>query len=188
MAILPIVKHPDDVLRKKAKPVTKVNAAIRKLLDDMIETMWDAPGIGLAAPQVGVSKRVIVVDPAAGEEGAPPPLQLINPEIVKAEGNCHLTGGEGCLSIPGWRGDVDRSFKIQVVALDRQGKKVYIDAEGILSIILQHEIDHLDGVLFIDKATNLRQEKPDETPEEEAGEQDVEVELAPGAAPGAKGD
>lgn len=185
MAILPIVIHPNDVLRRKAKPVTKVNAAIRKLLDDMVETMWDAPGVGLAAPQVGISRRVIVVDPHAGEEDAPPPLQLINPEIVKAEGYCHLTGGEGCLSIPGWRGAVERREKVQVVALDRAGKKVYIDADGVLAIILQHEIDHLDGVLFIDKATDLHKEEAAEV--EEPDEEEVVFDAGPEAAAGKEG-
>lgn len=183
MAILPIVLHPNDVLRKKAKPVTKISKEIRQLLDDMVETMIAAPGVGLAGPQVGVSKRVLVVAPPGEEDGPEPePLQLVNPEIVKAEGWCHLPGGEGCLSLPGYRGDVERRYKLQVVALDRQGKKIYIDAEGLLAIILQHEIDHLDGVLFIDKCTNLRKEE--ETAEVEEGDEPVEVDAQPSGSKG----
>lgn len=163
MAILPIVTDPSDVLRKVAKPVTKVNASVRKLLDDMAETMYDAPGVGLAAPQVGVSKRIIVIDPGDEETGL---LQLINPEIVFKEG--WVQGTEGCLSIPGYVGDVYRYEKIKVVALDRNGHKVYFDAEGWLARIFQHEIDHLDGVMYTDKCTNLREVKPGTEEEEEA--------------------
>lgn len=163
MAILEIVKDPDPILRKKAKPVTKINASIRKLLDDMTETMYAAPGVGLAAPQVGVSKRVIVVDP---QDGSGQLYQLINPEIVKAEG--WVEGTEGCLSIPGMVGDVWRYEKVQVVALDRTGKKVWIDAEGWLARIFQHEIDHLDGILYTDKCANLRPVPEGEEEAEEA--------------------
>lgn len=163
MAILVIVKDPDPILRKKAKPVTKINASIRKLLDDMTETMYAAPGVGLAAPQVGVSKRVIVVDP---QDGSGQLYQLINPEIVKAEG--WVEGTEGCLSIPGMVGDVWRYEKVQVVALDRTGKKVWIDAEGWLARIFQHEIDHLDGILYTDKCANLRPVPEGEEEAEEA--------------------
>lgn len=163
MAILEIVKDPAPVLRKVAKPVTKVNASIRKLLDDMAETMYDAPGVGLAAPQVGVSKRVIVIDPHDEETGL---IQLVNPEIVAKEG--WVQGTEGCLSIPGYVGDVYRYEKIKVVALDRMGRKVYMDAEGWLARIFQHEIDHLDGVLYTDKCSNLREVPPGTEEEEEA--------------------
>jgi peptide deformylase len=152
MAILPIVIDPAEVLRKKAKPVSKVNASIRQLLDDMAETMYDAPGVGLAAPQVGVSKRIIVVDPQDETTGL---LQLVNPEIVSRDG--WVQGAEGCLSIPGYLGDVYRHEQIKVVALDRMGHKVYIDAEGWLARILQHEIDHLEGILYTDKCSNLRE-------------------------------
>lgn len=164
MAILDIVLDPAEVLRKKAKPVTKVNASIRRLLDDMAETMYAAPGVGLAAPQVGVSKRVIVVDPQDGSTGL---LQLVNPEIIEAEG--WAKGTEGCLSIPGYVGDVYRHTKVRVVALDRNGRKVWIDAEGFLAVVLQHEIDHLDGILYTDKCTDLRQitaeDEDDDSPE-----------------------
>jgi peptide deformylase len=163
MAILPIVQDPDEVLRKKAKPVTKVSSSIRKLLDEMAETMYDAPGVGLAGPQVGVSKRVIVIDPYDETTGL---LQLINPEIVAKEG--WVQGTEGCLSLPGFVGDVYRYEKIKVVALDRGGRKVYFDAEGWLARIFQHEIDHLDGILYTDKCTNLREVKPGTEEDEEA--------------------
>ncbi len=163
MAILEIVKDPAEVLRKKARPVTKINASVRKLLDDMTETMYAAPGVGLAAPQVGVSKRIIVVDP---QDGSGQLYQLINPEIVKAEG--WVEGTEGCLSIPGMIGDVWRYEKVQVVALDRTGKKVWIDAEGYLARIFQHEIDHLDGILYTDKCSNLRPVPEGEEEAEEA--------------------
>lgn len=163
MAILPIVTEPADVLRKKAKPVTKVNAAIRQLLDDMADTMYDAPGVGLAAPQVGVSKRIIVIDPHDDETGL---IQLVNPEITQAEGA--VWGTEGCLSIPGMVGDVQRYEKVKVTGLDRRGNKVWIEAEGWLARIFQHEIDHLDGVMYIDKCKNYR-ESPKEEEEGEVG-------------------
>jgi len=165
MAILEIVKEPAEVLRKKAKPVTKINAAVRKLLDDMTETMYAAPGVGLAAPQVGISKRIIVVDP---QDGKGQLYQLINPEITRAEG--WVQGTEGCLSIPGMVGDVWRYEKVQVVALDRTGKKVWIDAEGWLARIFQHEIDHLDGILYTDKCSDLRPVNEGEEEAEEAAQ------------------
>lgn len=156
MAILSIITDTNaEVLRKKCKSVTKVNASVRQLLDDMTETMYEAPGVGLAAPQVGVAKRIIVIDPQDEETGL---FQLINPEIVAREG--WIIGTEGCLSIPGYVGEVYRYEKVKVVALDRNGHKVYIDAEGWLARIFQHEIDHLDGVLYTDKCSNLREVKP----------------------------
>lgn len=182
MAILDIVLDPADVLRKKAKPVTKVNAAVRQLLDDMAETMYEAPGVGLAAPQVGVSKRIIVLDPHDDTTGL---LQLINPEIVHKEG--WVQGTEGCLSIPGYVGEVYRYEKIKVVALDRQGHKVYIDAEGWLARIFQHEIDHLDGIMYTDKCTNLREVKPGSEEDAEAGEV-VTAEVGPEPIPDDKGE
>ena len=181
MAILEIVKDPHAALRKKAKPVLKVNAAIRQLLDDMAETMYEAPGVGLAAPQVGINKRIIVIDPQDEETGL---LQLINPEIVAREG--WVQGTEGCLSIPGVVGDVYRFEKVKVVALDRNGRKVYIDAEGWLARIFQHEIDHLEGILYTDKCTNLREVKPG-TEEEEEMAANAEGPVAP-VAEGTKGE
>lgn len=176
MAILEIVKEPAEVLRKKAKPVTKVNASIKKLLDDMAETMYDAPGVGLAAPQVGIAKRVVVIDPHDEETGL---IQLINPEIIHQEG--WVQGTEGCLSIPGVVGDLYRYEKVRVVALDRNGHKIWIDAEGWLARIFQHEIDHLDGILYTDKCTNLREVEPGE---EEAAEAAAAAEAEVSAAPG----
>ena len=177
MAILDIVKDPAPVLRKKAKPVTKVNAAVRQLLDDMAETMYKAPGVGLAAPQVGVSKRIVVIDPHDEVTGL---IQLINPEIVHTEG--WVLGTEGCLSVPGFVGDVYRYEKIKVVALDRNGRKVYFDAEGWLARIFQHEIDHLDGIMYTDKCQNLREVEPGSEEEAEAeanAEAGVEVVAGP---------
>jgi peptide deformylase len=187
MAILDIVIDPNPVLRKKCKPVTKVNASIRQLLDDMAETMYEAPGVGLAAPQVGVAKRIIVIDPQDEKTGL---LQLINPEIVAQEG--WVKGTEGCLSIPGYVGEVYRYEKVKVVALDRNGHKVYYDAEGYLARIFQHEIDHLDGVLYTDKCSNLREVEPGTEEEEEAaaeGGHPQEADAAPvQEAAGAKGE
>lgn len=171
MAILNIVTEPAEVLRKKARPVTKVNASIRKLLDDMAETMYAAPGVGLAAPQVGVSKRLVVIDPQDGETGL---IQLINPEIVYREG--WVLGTEGCLSVPGYVGDVYRSERVRVVALDRAGRKVYYDVNGWLARIFQHEIDHLDGIMYTDKCSNLR----------EVAEEEEEADQEPQAASAAK--
>lgn len=169
MAILEIIKEPNAVLRKKAKPVSKINAGIRKLLDDMAETMYDAPGVGLAAPQVNVSKRVIVIDP--GEEGWGL-MELINPEIVE-KSEFGVVGPEGCLSIPGYIGDVERYRKIRVTALDRHGRQFWVDAEDWVARVLQHEIDHLDGILYTDTATNLRPspKKGEEETEEDASEE-----------------
>ncbi len=168
MALLPIVLDPDPVLRKKAKPVQKISTSIRKLLDDMAETMYAAPGIGLAAPQVGVSKRIIVIDVQA--KNGPGLLKLVNPEIIHREGT--ITWREGCLSIPGYLGDVERSALVRVTALNPEGHKIWIDAEGLLAVCLQHEIDHLDGVLYIDKAENIREITPDapESEDDESGE------------------
>lgn len=165
MALLPIVKDPDPVLRKKAQPVRKVNAPIRQLLDDMAETMYAAPGAGLAAPQVGVSKRVICVDAGKDHGGL---YQLVNPEITR-HGTETARAPEACLSIPGLMGDVERWTEIEVKALDRQGRPVFIQARGWLARVFQHEIDHLDGVLYTDKCFNLR-EIPKREGEPPAGE------------------
>jgi peptide deformylase len=142
-----IVQLGDDILREKARLVPRITPNIIKLLDNMANTMYSAKGVGLAAPQVGVSKRVIVVDTGEGLYG------LINPEIVKAEGR--EIEQEGCLSIPGLVGEVARAASIEVKALDRNGKECRIKASGFFARALQHEIDHLDGVLFIDRAQNV---------------------------------
>ncbi|GIO10742.1 peptide deformylase [Cohnella xylanilytica] len=153
MAIRLIVKHPDDVLRERAKEVTKFNANLHKLLDDMADTMYDADGVGLAAPQVGISKRVIVVD-ADEEHGL---IELVNPEIVSKEGE--QLGPEGCLSIPGLQGDVRRAQKVTIRGQDRHGNPVEYTGTDLLARAFQHEVDHLDGVLFIDLAESVYERK-----------------------------
>lgn len=152
MAIRKIRLIGDPVLRRKAKKVERVDSLILQLLDDMAETMYQAPGIGLAAPQVGVSKRVIVADVGEGL------YKLINPKIVHSEGSEIDT--EACLSIPNKIGDVERATKIIVKAMGVNGRYFKFEAEGLLARCLQHEIDHLDGILYIDKATNIRKLKP----------------------------
>ncbi|MBB6636563.1 peptide deformylase [Cohnella thailandensis] len=153
MSIRLIVKHPDDVLREPAKEVTKFNANLHKLLDDMADTMYDADGVGLAAPQVGISKRVIVVD-ADEEHGL---IELVNPEIVSKEGE--QFGPEGCLSIPGLQGDVRRALRVTVRGQDRHGNPVEYTGSDLLARAFQHEVDHLNGVLFIDLAESVYERK-----------------------------
>ena len=154
MALLPILTAPDPALKKISAPVKQVDASIRKLMDDMLETMYHAPGIGLAAPQVGVLKRVIVLDLAReGEE--PQPLRIANPEIVWVSDD-DATYNEGCLSVPEHYADVVRPGACRVKYLDHDNKQQEIAAEGLLATCLQHEIDHLDGVLFIDHLTALK--------------------------------
>lgn len=144
MAIYQIVEIGSDVLREKAVPVKEITPNIVKLLDNMFDTLYDANGVGLAAPQVGVSKRVVVIDVGDG------PMELINPVILEKEGES--IDDEGCLSIPGVTGQVARAAKVKVEALDREGKLQVIEGTGLLARCLQHEIDHLEGVLFVDKA------------------------------------
>lgn len=151
MAILNIIKEPDPVLRKKAIKLRKVDEGVRKLALDMFETMLDAPGVGLAAPQVGKSIRLITIhipeDEEDGDEETS--LMLLNPEIIKATGE--QTGAEGCLSMPGIAGNVTRAWNVTVKALDMENRPVRIKADGYLAVALQHEIDHLDGILFTDR-------------------------------------
>lgn len=144
----PILTYPDPFLQKKAAPVSLVNDRIRELVRDMFETMHAASGVGLAAPQIGVGKRVIVVDVSAVEKEIAP-LALVNPRIVESRGLA--VGVEGCLSIPGVEGEVPRGEVVLVKALDDQGRPVQLTARGLLARALQHEIDHLDGILFIDR-------------------------------------
>jgi len=143
MAIRNIVKKGDDILRKKSKLVGEINSRILDLLDDMAETMYEADGVGLAAPQVGILKRIAVIDTGDGL------IELINPEIIKQEGE--QIEAEGCLSIPEVFGKVKRPVRVVVESLNRHGKKIRIEGEEILAIALCHEIDHLDGILFEDK-------------------------------------
>ncbi|HZG54970.1 peptide deformylase [Paenibacillus sp.] len=161
MAIRIIVKHPDPVLRETAKPVPSVTPNIQKLLTDMAETMYDAPGVGLAAPQIGISKRVIVID-VGDEHGL---IEMVNPEIVEASGE--QLGPEGCLSIPGLQGDVRRKDRLKVKGLNRYGEEFVVEASGFLSRAFQHEIDHLNGVLYIDIAERVYEPKPDEDEEDD---------------------
>ncbi len=154
MAILDILHYPDPRLRNKAKPVEKVDDSIRKLVDDMFETMYQAPGIGLAAIQANVPRRVIVID-ISDEKNAP--LCLINPEIVAREGE--EESEEGCLSVPGIYDSVTRSERVRVKALDREGQNIELEADGLLAVCIQHEIDHLDGKLFVDYLSNLKRQR-----------------------------
>ena len=157
MALLPILTAPDPALKKISQPVKQVDASVRKLMDDMLETMYHAPGIGLAAPQVGVLKRVIVLDLAReGEE--PQPLRLANPEVVWVSDE-DATYNEGCLSVPEHYADVVRPAACRVRYLDQDNKQQEIAAEGLLATCIQHEIDHLDGVLFIDHLSRLKRER-----------------------------
>lgn len=156
MTILDIFTYPDNVLREKTKPVTEIDAEIRKIIADMVETMYQAPGVGLAATQVGCGKSIIVFDPTADKENRPYQV-LINPEILSKEGEI-LSENEGCLSVPDFRADVKRAASVVVEGLNAEGQPVHIEAENLLSIILQHEIDHLNGVLFIDRISSLKRE------------------------------
>ncbi|MGQ9629913.1 MAG: peptide deformylase [bacterium] len=149
MAIREIRMYGDPILRKPAERVGKVDAEIERIIDDMLETMYMDDGVGLAAPQIGVSKRIIVVD-ATYKSGESQALVIVNPEIVEAEGE--MVNEEGCLSFPDIRGNVRRSRRVVVRGLDREGREMEVEAqENLLAIALQHEIDHIDGVLFIDK-------------------------------------
>ncbi|HWA48687.1 MAG TPA: peptide deformylase [Dongiaceae bacterium] len=154
MALLPILTAPDPLLKKVSQPVKQVDDGVRRLMDDMLETMYHAPGIGLAAPQVGVLKRVIVLD-LAREEEEPQPLKLANPEIVWVSDD-DATYNEGCLSVPEHYADVVRPARCRVKYLDYNNKAQEIEADGLLATCLQHEIDHLDGILFIDHLTSLK--------------------------------
>jgi peptide deformylase len=156
MSVLAIRIYPDPVLRVKCREVTTIDDRVRKLAADMVETMHAAPGIGLAAPQVGVQERIAVLDLSVGED----PKQvhvLINPEIVHREGS--ETDVEGCLSLPGLTDKVERPTAVRVKALDLSGKPVDLHADGWLARALCHEIDHLDGVLFVDHLRGLRRER-----------------------------
>lgn len=173
MALRQIVHLPEPILRRKAKPVTKFDKDLQTLIDDMIETMREAPGVGLAAPQVNLPMQLAVVeyvemeDEEEEKEDAPPPQKklfvLINPEIVKVSEE-KVTGVEGCLSIPGLVGEVERHQAIQVRALNRHGKPVKHKVDGWMARIFQHEIDHLNGVLFTDRAVRVWKPSEDEEP------------------------
>lgn len=144
MAVLLIRRYGDPVLRRRASPVTEITPEIQRLIDDMVETMYDALGIGLAATQVGVPHRILVVDVGRGEARV-----YVNPEIVEQDGQ--VVGEEGCLSLPGIFADVARAKRVVVEGRDREGRPIREEAQGLMARVFQHEIDHLDGVLFIDR-------------------------------------
>lgn len=160
MAVLPLRKVPDPILRAKAKRVRNIDGSIRKLVEDMIETMRDASGVGLAAPQVGVPLRVIVINVPEGEEE----WVLINPQVIKRMGEREVN--EGCLSIPGYKGELKRSEVVRVKGLDLEGNEVRIKAEGLLAQALEHETDHINGILYTDHLESmdkLYELEPEET-------------------------
>ena len=154
MALKQIITEPNKILREKSLPVDKVDAGLQKLMDDMLETMYAAPGIGLAAIQVGVPKRVIVLD-IDSKEGPKNPMFFVNPEIIKKSDN-NSTYEEGCLSVPGQFAEIDRPDKCHIKYLDYHGQPKEIKAEGMLATCIQHEMDHLEGILFIDYLSKLK--------------------------------
>lgn len=157
MAILPIITLPDPLLRKISEPVDRVDDAVRRLVDDMLETMYEAPGIGLAAIQVAVAKRIVVIDIGKTEETRSP-LFLINPEIIWASEEMSVYQ-EGCLSVPDYYEDVKRPARVRLRHLDRDGATREFDADGLLATVVQHELDHLEGGLFIDHLSRLKRER-----------------------------
>ncbi len=167
---LPILEFPDPRLRTRAQPVARVDDAIRKLIDDLFETMYAAPGIGLAATQVNVHKRVLVVD-VSEERNAP--LALVNPEIIDREGVEETE--EGCLSVPGVYDKVKRAERVQIRALNRAGETIELQIDGLLAVCIQHEMDHLDGKLFVDYLSELKRtrirKKLEKERKERSGEQ-----------------
>jgi len=156
MAVREIVTNPAPVLRQKARKVTDFGADLQRLIDDMVETMREAPGVGLAAPQVDIPLRIIVVEFGDEEDEEKPAklYSLVNPEVIRPSVKMDI-GTEGCLSIPGFVGDVERPVAVTIKGMNRRGKPVRIKAKGWLARIFQHEIDHLDGVLFIDRAEKV---------------------------------
>ena len=159
MAVREIVTHPDPVLRKKARKITDFGSEMQSLIDDMVETMRVAPGVGLAAPQIGIPLQLIVVeygekDEEKETEEAPKLYTIINPEIIRFSSDQEV-GTEGCLSIPGFVGDVERPLAITLKGLNRRGQPLRLKANGWLARIFQHEVDHLNGVLFIDRAEKV---------------------------------
>ncbi|THV23912.1 peptide deformylase [Peteryoungia ipomoeae] len=156
MTIKPLIILPDPLLRQVSQPVERVDSELNQLVDDMLETMYEAPGIGLAAIQVGVPRRLLVIDVAKEGEDRQP-LVFINPEIITSSDERSVYE-EGCLSIPDYYAEVERPASISVKSIDRHGKEQVTDADGILATCLQHEIDHLNGVLFIDHISRLKRE------------------------------
>jgi len=152
LAIYKILDDTHEVLKAKSEPVTNINAGVLRVLDNMKDTLYAFDGVGLAAPQIGISRRIIVVD--IGDNL----LELINPQIISSSGEC--SGREGCLSLPGIVAMVNRPANVTVKALNRNGEEIEIEADDLLARALQHEIDHLDGILITDRATSIRREKP----------------------------
>ncbi len=164
MALREIVTVPNDVLRRKARKITEFDKELQKTIDDMIETMREAPGVGLAAPQVGLSERLVVVEYEEDDEKEDSPKKLyvvVNPEVISTSEETEM-GIEGCLSVPGLVGEVERSLEIVVRGQNRRGQPVKIKANGWLARIFQHEIDHLDGILYTDRATKVWKPAPEE--------------------------
>ncbi|NUE96590.1 peptide deformylase [Gilliamella sp. ESL0232] len=154
MAILPVLRFPDERLRKVAKPVTKFTPELQTIIDNMIETMYDENGIGLAATQVDVHEQIIVIDVSEDKSQV---YVIINPEVISQEGETGIE--EGCLSVPNCRGFVPRAEKIKIKALDRHGNPYEIDADELLAICIQHEMDHLKGKLFVDYLSPLKRQR-----------------------------
>jgi peptide deformylase len=154
--LLDIVTYPDKFLKNSAQPVSEIDGQLQGLIDDMAHTMYKAPGVGLAAIQVGIDKSLLVYDIAPKEDGRRLNV-LINPRIISQEGEI-LSEDEGCLSVPDFRANVKRAARILVEAVDRDGRPLRIEAEGMLAIVLQHEIDHLNGTLFIDRVSALKRQ------------------------------
>jgi len=156
MPLLDILVYPAPELKRKSLPVEELSEDLERLLDDMTETLRDADGVGLAAPQVGRNIRALVVDVPLPESEEREFYELINPEVVSSQG--FQVGEEGCLSVPGFFADIRRKNRVRVSALNRKGKRFTIDADGMLSRVLQHEIDHLDGILFFDRLRRLKKD------------------------------
>lgn len=157
MAILELYTYPNKILSKKCDDIEIVDDKVRKLLDDMLETMYHSRGVGLAGPQVGVAKRILVIDDKVTEEGAPGPnpIYMVNPKIVERSEEMVISN-EGCLSVPGQCAEVERHQSVVVEYLDYNGKKQRLQADGFLAIVIQHETDHLEGILYIDKLSRLK--------------------------------
>ena len=159
MAVLPILKVGNPILKNQSTPIQKIDKNIRKLIQDMFDTMAEAEGVGLAAPQVGENVRLIVLNMGEG------PFEIINPVIIDEVGE--QVSVEGCLSVPGFYGDVTRFMQVTVGGINSKGKKVKVTGEGLLARALQHEIDHLDGVLYLDRADALYKQEPESAGDEE---------------------
>lgn len=173
-----ILIWPDPRLTQKARPVARIDDEIRQLVEDMFETMYAAEGVGLAANQIGVMQRVVVLDTSSDEDG-PPPFALINPEILSSEGNIHFR--EGCLSVPGEAEEVLRSAKVRVRYLDLDGETQELEATGLTAVAIQHECDHLDGIVFVDRISSLKRERIRKRMKRVKQDRELEGSPAPGA-------